>query len=261
LTLTYIGTYIAGKHLREVVASSKQTAVDESEWIKIPNHHLAIVTKEEFDKVQEIYARRKHCKVRKTRKYLLFGLVFCGCCGRSMIYGRGTNPVFRCIYTNADPNASCYKMKVNATTLESAILSIVKKQAEVVLNANGISELQEGSLGQLQISEYESNIRQLTEQSQKFYEQFVTGQIEHETYMLSKSECSKQIGKLNTQIDLLKQSERIKFESQKLVALAKEASSIIESDSQQSVIESVVEKILVFPKKQIEITWKFENFG
>jgi len=227
----------------------------------MPNHHPAIIEKEEFYKVQELYTKRKQSKPHKSREHLLFGKVFCGCCGRGLRYSGGKYPVFSCVYTNANPKAPCYKMKVKAVTLDSMILSIIKKQAEVVLNINCMSELRTSSLGQSQIDEHESHVRQLTEQIQMNYEQLVTGKIDRETFAVSRGECAKQIERLKIRIDSLRQSERAKSENQKLVELAENAVGITEAISQRSIIESVVEKIIVSLENQIEIIWKFADFG
>ncbi|MCL2082498.1 MAG: recombinase family protein [Oscillospiraceae bacterium] len=45
----YIGTYVAGKTKKHEIGSRKKTKVDESKWIKIPNHHPVIVDKAVFD--------------------------------------------------------------------------------------------------------------------------------------------------------------------------------------------------------------------
>ena len=49
----YIGTYIAGKTKILEVGSGKAVKVDESEWIKIPNHHPTIIDKAVFDIARE----------------------------------------------------------------------------------------------------------------------------------------------------------------------------------------------------------------
>jgi len=62
----YIGTYIAGKTRCVEVGSGKSVPVDESNWIRIPGHHLAIVERTVFDAVRE-RIDQKH-KARRKRK-------------------------------------------------------------------------------------------------------------------------------------------------------------------------------------------------
>ena len=49
----YIGTYIAGKTKVLEIGSNRAVQVDESEWIRIPGHHPAIVGKAVFEAVRE----------------------------------------------------------------------------------------------------------------------------------------------------------------------------------------------------------------
>jgi DNA invertase Pin-like site-specific DNA recombinase len=56
----YVGTYVAGICTSAGVGSRKFVRKEESEWIKIPNHHPAIIEKEIFDTVQE--------RLRKLKK-------------------------------------------------------------------------------------------------------------------------------------------------------------------------------------------------
>ena len=62
----YIGTYIAGKTMCVEVGSSKSVKVDATEWIRIPDHHPAIVDKAVFEAVREKIAQRT--KPRHKRK-------------------------------------------------------------------------------------------------------------------------------------------------------------------------------------------------
>jgi hypothetical protein len=48
----YIGTYVAGKKTSGQVGSKKRVSVPESEWVKIPGHHPAIVDRALFKAVQ-----------------------------------------------------------------------------------------------------------------------------------------------------------------------------------------------------------------
>ena len=53
-------------------------------WIITPNHHEAIISKEKFDKVQDILNRQ--AKVNKDGSIgILSGFLKCKCCGGNMI--------------------------------------------------------------------------------------------------------------------------------------------------------------------------------
>ena len=75
----YTGTYIIGKREVTEVGGHRVRMKDESQWIKIPDHHQAIISKELFDQVQAQRPRFK-CPKKNARAYPLRGKVFCGCC-------------------------------------------------------------------------------------------------------------------------------------------------------------------------------------
>ena len=50
----YTGMYISGRYTATQIGGKGITKKDESEWVKIPNHHHAIISKDLFDKVQSL---------------------------------------------------------------------------------------------------------------------------------------------------------------------------------------------------------------
>ena len=62
----YIGTYVAGKTKIVEVGNKKPVPVEESEWIRIPDHHPAIVDKAVFEAVRERIGRKS--KPKRKRK-------------------------------------------------------------------------------------------------------------------------------------------------------------------------------------------------
>ncbi len=55
---------------------------DESEWIKIPDHHTPIISKEQFEQAKAKI--RKFSVNKKSREYVLKGKVYCGCCDHAL---------------------------------------------------------------------------------------------------------------------------------------------------------------------------------
>jgi len=61
----YTGTYVAGKTRVLDVGSGRNIPKDESEWVKIPGHHPAIVDKAVFDAVQKRFAVKKNPSAKR----------------------------------------------------------------------------------------------------------------------------------------------------------------------------------------------------
>ena len=75
----YTGTYIMGKREVTEVGGHHVRLREESQWVKIPGHHPAIVSREMFEEVQDQLAHVK-CGAKAPHSYPLRGKVFCGCC-------------------------------------------------------------------------------------------------------------------------------------------------------------------------------------
>lgn len=80
----YTGTLFQGKKRKLNYRVDKKINIDKENWIVTENHHEAIISKEKFDKVQEILDRKS--KVNKDGSIdLLSGILKCKCCGSNMI--------------------------------------------------------------------------------------------------------------------------------------------------------------------------------
>jgi len=251
----FIGSYVAGKSFQDT--NGKMYHRPKSEWIIIPDKHPAIITKDVFMKVQEIRAKSR--KNMSSRDYLLRGKNACGCCGIALIYSDTTaSPQYLCMHTYADPMAACHKMKISASELDEVVLTAIRKQAEIVLNSKDLSECVKVSAGDKTIADIEKIIRDCIEQRQQIYEQFILCEIDKPTYQSQKDLCSERLEKLNKQIARLRQAERSKQAGQKNFDIAKQ---VLEgAATPREIVETLIDKVHVFPEKRIEIKWKIADF-
>ena len=150
-------------------------------------------------------------------------------------------------------------MKVSADDLESAVMTIIKKQAEVVLGSEDLTEFRKTNAGAQQRGDCERQINQIAEQRQQCDERFLSGEIERDAFQSLKTDYTAQIDKLNFQLSLLKQAERDKEADKKAAAAAKVALS--EKATPKDIVNALVEKVFVFPDNRLEIHWKFANFA
>ena len=256
----YTGAYVSGK-VRWDTETGKKYSMMESDWIVIPDKHPAIITQDAYDQVQERIRygteRRKNTRPRD----ILFngGILKCGCCGYGLRYSDVSNThYYHCIHTISIPDAECHKMKVNACDLDNAVLTTIKKQAEIVLGSIDMSGFRKPNVETRQIDECESRIKELSEQRQDCYERFMCGEIDRDTFLSMKSDYTALIENLNTQASLYRQIGRDKEAQKKIAAFAAEAVS--ETATPKDIVNALVEKILVFPGNHLEIHWKFADF-
>jgi DNA invertase Pin-like site-specific DNA recombinase len=259
----YIGTYISGKTIRTIDNNRKTIFVDESEWIRIPDHHPTIISTEDFIEVQKKFGKKKATHVSKSRGNLLSGKVFCGHCRKAMKYDKQYRDIhyYKCRRTEPNPSAACYRLKVFEYDLDGTIMNVIKKLAEVAMNIYDLSNLQAVSTdtNDQNIENLNSQIKQCIELRQKGYEQFILKEIDNIAFQSIKDECSDQIRRLENQIAISKQSNRDAQEKQKITAIANDVLS--ESVTQHEIVNKLIDKILVFPGNHIEIIWKITDFA
>ena len=147
----YTGDFISGRTYQDT--NGRKYHAPRSEWIVIPDMHPAIISKEMFGEVSEAYEKNKRKKLRR-REYLLSGKVLCGCCGFALSYSDSVDiKKYSCPHTHSDPTAACHKMKVNAHEIEEAVMTIIRKQAEVVLGSDDLSGFRKMNTDERQIAD------------------------------------------------------------------------------------------------------------
>lgn len=252
--IQYTGAYVSGKVLKDY-KTGKQYHVAKEDWVVIPDKYPPIISKEFFNEVQAIVSKTKRRKI-EHRAYILKGKVKCGICGYALAYDPLDEPVLRCYSTSANPSAECYKMKVSVQALDEAIVETTKAHAVIVLNNLEFSDLQICSNDH--IIEFEKQSQELTEQKQKLYEQYMTGEIAQEAYLESRAEFRTLLAHINKQTALHKQRTLNEIKRQKNVELAEKA--LDESSAPKDIVDLLVEKVLVFPDNALEIVWSAKDF-
>lgn len=83
----YTGTFVYGKYRVKAVGSKQKQLLPSSEWKRIPNHHEAIITMEEYEQVQSMKGTVPALFTPAGRRASVYtGRVICDCCGRNMVY-------------------------------------------------------------------------------------------------------------------------------------------------------------------------------
>ncbi|MDL2287408.1 recombinase family protein [Eubacteriales bacterium OttesenSCG-928-G02] len=261
----YTGTYIAGKTKTADVGNGRQIKVDESEWIKIPGKHLAVIDKIMFDEVQEkmkAFRRRDSYKPRQERIYPLKGKVYCGCCNHAMQRDPVKDPIYRCRRTKANPKADCFNMTMRESDIDKLLITIIRKQLKVLLNVDEVCELTAADVRTAEAQERQTQISRLEDEKQRLYERFVSQKSGKDEYRTQKAALDEQVNRLRQQhISAQEQSERNKAAVKrfdKLKTVSEETR--YKHGLTQSIADMLIEKVFVFPNGSIEILWKFEDF-
>ncbi len=123
----YTGTLFQGKKRKLNYRIDKKVKLDKENWIVTENHHEAIVSKEDFDKVQDILDRKS--KVNKDGSIdILSGILKCKCCGSNMIKRISKCKVYY-YCSNYYRKKNCIN---NKSTSKSTVEEFIKKELNII---------------------------------------------------------------------------------------------------------------------------------
>lgn len=147
----YTGVYIYNRSSKKDAFGKRNSHSykDESEVIRVEGGIPAIVSKEDFEKVQEILKmRRKKPGTNKAKEnYLLTGLIRCGCCQKPYQGNRRhakNKPMYvsyRCSFRQKTSSKVCDNKEIRKEYIEEYVLSELERK---IFNDKAITYIAEG---------------------------------------------------------------------------------------------------------------------
>lgn len=173
----YTGMYVIGKKHSVEVGSNKMIRNDESEWIKIPDHHTPIISKELYEQAKAKI--RKFSVNKKPKEYVLKGKVYCGCCDHAL--NRRNDSFYVCEYGRIVPDRECKDVSIRVKDLERTVFGTIRSQAQCFIDTDAdIKAKAEASTEEL--NGYERKLKFLQESKRELYEQYILGILDMNTY-------------------------------------------------------------------------------
>lgn len=242
----YTGDYVYNQMKETHIGGRKTERLPKEDWKKIENTHEAIISKEVFDKVQEIKKlnRVKNFKCGSTKKKyygMLEGKLFCKECGRKLFYRQDSQKTkngisvykkYYCSFCKANQNSNIVKEE----KLEELLLDKIKNIPVKVDTESTKISIQEKKNLSCELESIKNNL-------QKQYEKYKKKELSKEVYLQEKQ-------------NLLRKKQEIEQELEK--------ESIFESTNEipdlsdngkitKEIVDTMVEKIVVSRYGSIEI--------
>ena len=273
----YTGNMVQGRTKRSLYNNIPLRRVDKEDWIIVENTHEAIVSKEDFNAVQEMMAQyNRKPRVRKTNKKdnILKGLVVCGDCGYRMVRGdykdreKGIpNYYFICRQHSVYPE-SCQTTSIKENVLKSIVHQSIKMQImtlskieESMLVASTAPETKHAMYSLTkQISETLSNIAYIKESRVRIATDFARQMIDEEEYNILRDQLAVELQNTAEKLEVL-EHKRDKFN--KLFSADRWISELKQYSSSKKLsavmVNEFIKSIKVYPDKRIEIEWKHQD--
>ncbi len=248
----YTGMYIMGKKHSAEVGSYKMIRNDESEWIKIPDHHTPIISKELFEQAKAKI--RKFSVNKKPREYVLKGKVYCGCCDHAL--NRRNDILYACEYGRIAPDRECKDVSIRVEDLERTVFDTIRSQAQCFVDTDADIKVR-AEKSALELNGYEQNLKLLQESKRELYEQYILGILDIDTYKSKKAELEIQLADMKHLCSVVADKAKTAQEDyEESIKNAEIAASIDGADSlTKALVDKLVERVYVFPNNRIEIKY------
>lgn len=216
----YVGDMVQGRHRIKSYKIHVQEAVPIDEWFIVEGTHAAIISRENFAKVQALLLTDTRTAPRQNQLYLFSGLVHCGDCGKAMTRSKVREHVYYYCRTYKDQSkTACTKHTIRHNDLEAAVLCTIRQQiyiaassSEIMSSVNAVSlqKSQSDRINEL-IAVKEKELGRIINYKQSIYEDWKDGELTHEEYRNMKINYEQQMGVVYEIVDRLEQ-ERVELE-------------------------------------------------
>lgn len=267
----YKGTLFLHKTTVIVPASNKQRKTEPEEQYIYENAHEAIVSAEEFERVQELFPKRTRKSPRNITDYPLKGIVYCGICKRSLYRYRVAKSEDHARYYCRSAkleHTACTDKKYPEKELEQIVIQSLLPMLKTIHETIGNKRSRQDQT-QTMLTECQQEIRQTTAQEKKIklekleiYEAYTIGTLPIQSYKQKKNALSKQGKILAEKLSSLREQES----ALKKGLLPKNITQLCDSAKEyrfatvlnRDMVNAFVERIYTFPD-HYEIVWKFQD--
>lgn len=278
---SYLGKLEQGKTRSRLYEGKKGISYpDREEWIVVENTFPAIINKKEFEAVQSKWKKRGNKKTeyrQKDTENIYRNLIYCGNCGKllhAVYYQCRTKDERHYSYLCRDAyfldERKCEKNYIR----EEQITALVRNHLCSILKAQKVKQKDLTRMNQAayeeRIAAYALEEKKIAEECEALkrqagilYGQYKEGLLTREEYLVFQQNKKEQDAFAE------KRREEIKRKIRKAKCRAEEESQFLRSllkleKSKKlniQIVESLIEKISVFPDGTLDITYNFSNGG
>lgn len=254
----------------------KQTRItDKSKWIIVENTHEAIISREQFNAVQEYRKQlNERAKKRVVEPYtpnIFLTKIFCGHCGIPMHRHRYKYKHSEAYYFNCPTNSrvaqgSCLNPSIRENDVIATVITALKAQADVVVDReNVLSKIVTSDSYKEKRAKELSDLKRFISKNKDYlislYENLINENIKVDEYKSLKIDYEQKISETVKKIhDIENQHKELESQYEKFLGYFGDIKDILKNKQLTAeLIKNLIDKILIFKDKRIEITFGFED--
>lgn len=267
----YTGTVVQGKRKKISFKSKKFVDVPEEDWIRVPNMHEAIVSKEYFERAKKILEATKGSRIVEN-DYLFKGILQCFDCKgyigirspdkNGNIYGRCQR------YARYSKFDVCSPHNFNYQVFEENMIVVLreickeysdKKKLEEIAKKSKSKEDKELDLRN-KLKTYKTQIEKETRKLDLLYEDRLEGIITVDSYIEKANKIKKEVEDYTKRIKEMEQElngENVQEDKEKKLDNLVDEFLNMEKPNKE-IIREFIERIEIHSDKQVDIYFNFK---
>lgn len=198
----YTGDMVQGRYRVKSYKIHVQEAVPEEEWFIVENTHEPVISREDFNKVQELLKKDTRTAPKQKSPYLFSGFLRCADCGKAMTRSQAGGKVYYYCRTYKDQSkTACTKHTIRHNHLEQGVLCAIRQQVYIAAAFSEIiSRIDDAPMEKSRfmrlnelIGSKEKELSKITRYKQSIYQDWKDGEITRRDYCDMKENYERQI--------------------------------------------------------------------
>jgi len=283
--ITYTGTLVYGKMPKSLYQGIKCHRAKPEEWRTIPDAHEAIISRELYDKVQEMFEERakdmqermdKHAPLREQITNYFRGKIYCGDCGKRMRFVKANNrhipmdqehSYYVCGGYIDSGYRNCTRRMIRYPDVETAVMAVIQGQVTAALDQEKLLRQMRGSVKEKSlIDKYVGQINYISQELKKvngrrehLFESFTEGVLDESEYRFAKQKYDDEAAELGKKFSdakaKKKQLDEVLTLDNKWLAAMREAEDKTEVDS--DLVKHLIKAVKIYEEKRVEVELNF----
>ena len=269
---TYIGNMAQHRSEKISYKIKKFRKIPRSGWIIAENTHEPIISKEDFETVQELI-KKKACISYPTERvpHLLAGLIFCGDCKMPMTFRRlGAQKELFCICSGYSRfgKDKCQRNIIKEDLLNEYVITNLKEISKKVIKnqeefCNGFKFAKINSPSDKNDKEKKAILKRLDEIRtiiKSLYEDKVKGIVSENDFIAMSSEFNIERDELSNQLLRIEEKQQIENKTKSPEQVIEIIKNIVDFNNiSPLLIGQLIENVEIYKSKEIIINYKFKN--
>ncbi len=275
----YIGDMVQGARRSKEIKGKKEV-VPKSEWDIVSGTHEAIISKEQFDRVQEIRMdrhRRYEKMIQENRRLagksensgILKGKVFCGDCKRAMVrkHIKSCKDKYRYVCDMHEKTGQCSRKFLPEQELFEMLGCLIRRQIEAAcqvkewLHSRKQEEARELFRFEQTLRETEDKRNRLVQKMAALYQDWKEGVLDQDEYLYMKKQYEEELTGCEGEREELmgrKQEYILAYTSENP---ALKAVSEIPDDFllSRELVDRLIERIEIYEGNRVRVSFKFQD--